>query len=1694
MEAIYEQLELMCTRPTSRHNSSQRSVLQGMAATTIQRAWRRRGVRVAFQHVPATKLVKSTSQVVRGCVSFFKSCAQQATKVLTLARDAPAFAVGAVVTMRHLLGASLQQQQDHRARHQAVIALQARVRRRNTILAKTRQNCSSKGWKHCVPLTNRVIQGYTLAQRVTCSRQAAILQPPCEPVAGVSIFAKAQAPATNGGWRSLGYSGDTTDQSPAAQRFRTVNGSLASLHTAYDPQTMQYDPKKMPSQHRGFIRLSDADKWLSVKILVDTGSQQPNLIATRCAQKIRCQLQQATQGAASQAGGVILTTEEVQDLQLAINGTAVTQPFFMADIADYDIILGERWCLEHQAVIDYADESLYAKTAQGFLLRLDLTEEPAERKSSKPSLRKRWNDDVVAFSGVLQGTTKNTWGGHQTANYLHSLQDFHKDLPEDADMGEQDIPGLVVPEKGTISSFQTVVSQVSRQLTDRSVSPADIQEILDKFAPFEKDVFETRVMPRVAPERDMDLTINEKPGSTPQCKAPYRVGLHHIDELRRQVGVLLEAGIIRTSTSEYAAPCLFTPKPHTFPVQLRLCVDYRALNSQMLRDRYPTPTAGDLIAATRGGKLFSKIDLHSGFHQLKIRASDCHKTAFTTPFGLYEFVSAPFGLANTPGCFQRFMNHVLRRQIAAGTVVVYCDDVCIFTKTTCPLEHMAAVEEVLAALREHQLLAKGSKCQFFCDQMDFLGFVVSADGVSPQMSKVEAIRQLVAPSTVGELRSFLGCTNFFASHIPGYSHRAACLTEMLKGTKGKGQKLQWNLQAQAAFEDLRGSLTEEPCLRHFDPLLRTAVHVDASQQAVGAVLLQWADNNPETRPRPVCFLSKKLQGAQYRYDARSVEALAVQMALSTWRTYLYGLKFEVHSDHRSLQFLFSQNNPSQRILRLCDFMSQFDFEEVKFVRGSEAAVPDLLSRPMGTTGRVAGAAGEDSGQTDSTVGHLHVLGQCQAKRTTSFRKRQAEAPHSTPCMLLPRCGSKLAVLVPTTVDGKYALLGGSSTQNDPSVWPAGAWARLLLPVPTAVTYRGQRHGVHLWEGQVADVAAFEVPALAWVELCDLPPQRAAWTADAFSMLTAFDLFQDDQQGSMCTLPSTDTAVHTDLTRMLAAQVTTDVFLSKVLEQVKASETGRWRGFYIAPNHTVCHLVEGAKKARICVPTGCRGAVMMEAHGGSVLVGHPGMARTLASVADSYYWPTMAADVDAFVRSCRVCAGAKTSTHLRMGVETFSAVPVTPFSHWAMDLISMPMSRGGNDLIATWVDRTSKTIVARALKESASTSQDLARLTFESVCCRFGIPERLTHDNDVRFKTMWQELWRVIGTKLVFTSSYNPHSDPAERANKQILEALRAAVTTVARYDEWDTALPYICFGLNTHMSQATGTSPFELVHGFRARVPLEVGAETLATQHDPHALDLAMGFQNRLRAAADHNLAAQVRLGITLAARSVPAEVKVGDMVWMDGAHVPHQVPWKLAPRWFGPYRVREVKGAACTLDLPETLGKTSDKVNVRRLKFFEERDADFGDCQGPVQPTLDPLGVRRYEIKRIVAHRVFHRRPEYWVQWEGYDAAWDMWVHRDVLVEDVPDMLVAYHRLGGLPMQPRRGAPKRASVGRLLLPGEVAFPDVRLGVVGDSPVRVKRSSIPAQLSASRVVLSRCGMSQTQVHDRAARAGRRGGL
>jgi len=377
----------------------------------------------------------------------------------------------------------------------------------------------------------------------------------------------------------------------------------------------------------------------------------------------------------------------------------------------------------------------------------------------------------------------------------------------------------------------------------------------------------------------------------------------------------------------------------------------------------------------------------------------------------------------------------------------------------------------------------------------------------------------------------------------------------------------------------------------------------------------------------------------------------------------------------------------------------------------------------------------------------------------------------------------------------------------------------------------------------------------------------------------------------------------------------------------------------------------------------------------------------------------------------------------------------------MDLIGpMPRSKDGNEWIVTWMDRTSKTIVAAAAAHKHTSAEDLARLTFKEICCRFGLPQNLTMDNDVRFvSSLWKSLWHICSTKLCFTSSYHSQADPAERANRQVLEALRAAVTTVVQYDEWDRALPHITFGLNNHVSTATHMSPFEFAHGFTARTPLTLGLpddrplpvdmKTSKCRQDyDHAKDMARKVLHRHQAAADHMAAAQVRLGQMLAKRVTPACIKAGDLVWMDSKHTPHDVPYKLSARWFGPFRVLEVRGAQAILDLPPSFGKTHNRINMARLKFFEARDAELGESDTVPEPLLGHDGVMHYEIKRICNARTHKKVRELWVEWQGYDQSQNGWVSRESLMQDVPALVWAFEQ-NPSNFTPRASAPKRASV-----------------------------------------------------------------
>ena len=247
-----------------------------------------------------------------------------------------------------------------------------------------------------------------------------------------------------------------------------------------------------------------------------------------------------------------------------------------------------------------------------------------------------------------------------------------------------------------------------------------------------------------------------------------------LQELRKQLDMLLRDGKISPSTSPYGAPVLFAKKKDG---GLRMCIDYRALNSQTVKNRYALPRIDDLLDQLYGAKRFSKIDLTSGYWQIAIAAADQYKTAFRTQYGHYEFNVMPFGLTNAPATFQSLMNDIFRDMLDI-CVIVYLDDILVYSKND--EDHEKHVRQVLQRLRDNQLYARPSKCTFFTDTIEYLGHIVGPNGIKPNPELVKAIFNFPQPRTLKQLQSFLGLANYYRKFIENYSRIAAPLTDALQ--------------------------------------------------------------------------------------------------------------------------------------------------------------------------------------------------------------------------------------------------------------------------------------------------------------------------------------------------------------------------------------------------------------------------------------------------------------------------------------------------------------------------------------------------------------------------------------------------------------------------------------------------------------------------------------------------------------------------------------------------------------------------------------------------------------------------------------------------------------------------------------------------------------------------------------------------
>ena len=445
----------------------------------------------------------------------------------------------------------------------------------------------------------------------------------------------------------------------------------------------------------------------------------------------------------------------------------------------------------------------------------------------------------------------------------------------------------------------------------------------------------------------MDIDTGDSPLVSSR---PYTLPLKHYEWVQREIESLERAGVITKSMSKWASPIVVVPKKSAprETLKRRLCVDFRKVNELQQEvitagktkgqiSIHPLPKIDEMYAKLKGAKVFSTIDLRSGYHHIALGKSSRAKTAFVTPFGKYKFLMVPFGLAQAPAYFQLLMNKVLKVLKFAMT---YLDDIIIFSQDE--LQHLEHLEIVFSHLWEAGLKMKRSKCDFFKSEIHYLGHLISPEGISPLPNKLDSIKHMPVPNSAKEIKQFLGLTGYYRKFVPRFADISRPLTTLMK----KDVKFEWTSACQKSFELLKEALCGEPILKYADTSKPYTLYADASKFGWAGVLTQphttIIDGKSTTTDHPVTFVSGLFRGSQLNWAALTKEAFAIYMSVKKLLFYLTDAQIWLRSDHKPLEKFLLKNTLNSKVnnwaMELEAFNIQFDY-----IKGSNNILADTLS-------------------------------------------------------------------------------------------------------------------------------------------------------------------------------------------------------------------------------------------------------------------------------------------------------------------------------------------------------------------------------------------------------------------------------------------------------------------------------------------------------------------------------------------------------------------------------------------------------------------------------------------------------------------------------------------------------------------------------------------------------------------------------
>lgn len=576
--------------------------------------------------------------------------------------------------------------------------------------------------------------------------------------------------------------------------------------------------------------------------------------------------------------------------------------------------------------------------------------QPSLVQNPTPNAKCFYAKSIAGDVKISQHTLINLFGLRNVSIQfflLPTLKTFHGILGNDS---LKELSAVI----HTKESFMTILNTVRikiKQLKSQTVN--SITAKTDSMTASQKKLLDAVIIkcPNLFAEPDEKLTYTTKVvgeirtlTDSPVYTRYYPFPMSLKSEVEKQVRKLLDDGIIRPSRSPYNSPVWIVPKKpdSTGTKQYRMVIDYRKLNSVTIADRYPIPEINEVLAQLGKNKYFTVLDLKSGFHQIPLKESDVEKTAFSINNGKYEFTRLPFGLKNAPSIFQRALDDILRDHIGK-TCYVYIDDIVVFSKTE--EEHARHIEDVFKTLFDANMKVQLDKCHFFKQEVEFLGFIISSEGIKTNPAKVEAIQNFPLPRTLRDLRSFLGLSGYYRRFVQDYAKLAKPLTALLRGEEGRMSKTQsakkqifLDPTAIDSFNKLKNSLISKDLMLAYPNFSKPfELTTDASNFAIGAVLSQ--------EGKPITFISRTLSSTEENYAANEKEMLAIIWALSSLRNYLYGsAHVKIYTDHQPLTYALSNKNNNSKMKRWKAILEEHNYE-LQYKPGKSNIVADALSRP-----------------------------------------------------------------------------------------------------------------------------------------------------------------------------------------------------------------------------------------------------------------------------------------------------------------------------------------------------------------------------------------------------------------------------------------------------------------------------------------------------------------------------------------------------------------------------------------------------------------------------------------------------------------------------------------------------------------------------------------------------------------------------